>query len=197
MNTKSDNYIYFILTLIFLTVSICVRSQNFTKNSIQISCGPIYSESKHHYGFGLNYSMAYQREIKSSRLRVQSLFSMGHLNSKTTRDVAEQSFTSLNIELNLMYDIIKFRAFSIFAGGGGFGNNSFGMKSNYGTDSYPNTASYPFYFNDLYVGANLLTGFRLNFPDKRVAINFTPFHLRFGTENLIEYQPNFSIDIKL
>ena len=197
MITKSNKSIYFILTLIFLLISFYAKSQNFTKNSIHIGCGPIYSESNHQYGFGLNYSIAYQRELNTGRLRFQTLFSMGHLNSKTTADVGEQSFTSLNIELNVMYDLIKFRAFSVFAGVGGFGNNSFGMKTNYWTDSKPSSSSYPFYFNDLYAGGNILAGFRLNFPDKRIALNFTPFHLRIGTENLIEYQPNLSMDIKL
>ena len=85
----------------------------------------------------------------------------------------------------------------MFLGSGLFVNNIIGLKGTGGLrDDYsdPQTSEY---INDYYFGLTLCYGFRINSPNKRLAINFIPMNLRYGIGELLEFHSRLEFDIKL
>jgi hypothetical protein len=188
-----------ILVIVLLTVSfINSQAQNFSKNSIKTGLSLGGTSGNNSDGFGLAYNIGYQREIWRDRLRLNPNFSFGHYSTRfLPMDAPDESFTSLNVETNLFFDVFKVRAFSMVLGSGLFVNTIMGLKGTGGLrDDYsgPQTSEY---INDYYFGLTLCYGFRINSTNRRLALNIIPMNLRCGIGGLTEFHSRLEFDIKL
>ncbi|MDA3928705.1 MAG: hypothetical protein PF541_07065, partial [Prolixibacteraceae bacterium] len=172
--------------------------QDYSKNSIKLGFGLGVHMGNNTDGSGLVYTMGYQKEIWKDRLRFNPNFSIGQYSSKfLPLDARDQYFNSLNLEVNLYYDLIKIESFSIVVGCGGLINNSRGIKGTGGRPDYSSEKPISEYVNDYHFGGYLGGGFRINSQNKRTSINIMPLNIHFGTNYFLEFNPKIEIDIKL
>ena len=194
MNKGQNIILRLSFILILLPFSEAI-GQEFSKNSIKIGLGAGVSSGYYMDGFGLAYTIGYQREIWKDRFRFNPNFSIGNYSSTKYSDGRDQYFSSRNLEANLYYDIGKAKSSSLVVGLGAMLNNSKGLLGTGGMED-PTSPQYSEYFNKYHVGGNLSAGFRFDSPNKRVAINILPINLRFASQ-LTEMYAKIEIDIKL
>ena len=108
--------------------------------------------------------MGYQRDILNNRLRLVPSISFGSYANKGTTDVPDAYYNSINLKVNLNFDILKIKAFSLFIGSGLTANYSSGLI---GTGGWSGRSSSD-YFNELNFTLNGLIGLRLNPAKKRI-----------------------------
>lgn len=188
--------IQLILFVIFITFNVYGQNKEFSKNSVKVGIGLGASMGNNTEGFGIVYTMGYQREIWKDRLRLNPNFSIGHYSSGFILDSRYQYFNSINIETNLYYDLIKIESFSIVVGCGGIVNNSKGLKGLGGDSEAYTLTTYPKYVSDFHFGAYLGGGFRINSPNKRTAINIMPINLHIGNNYFGELHAKIELDFK-
>lgn len=195
MNTKLKRVV---TVALFFLIYINTFGQNFSKNSIKVGFGGGISLDNYFVGYGLAGSLGYQREIWTDRLRINPNFSFGHYGANLVLDAGEQNFNSLNLEVNLFYDIVKVKSFSLVIGCGGFYNNQSGwIKPSEDSEDYTENHTSEYYNRYHYGGALIDFGFRINSPSKRIAINILPINLHIGSENFVEFHSKLELDIKL
>ncbi len=186
-----------IVTLILLFGFTYVQGQSFSKNSIKLTTGIGISMGNNTEGSGFTYSVGFQREIWKDRLRFNPSFKIGHYSSRLLMDARDQHFTSLNLETNLNYDLIRIKSFSLVVACGGFINNSRGLKGTGGDPEFYTGVPRSEYISDIHVGGYLGGGFRINSPNKRTAISVMPFNVHFGYKYFTEFHSRIELDIKL
>ncbi len=172
------------------------QNQKFSKNSIKIGFGAGVSIGNNTNGAGFVYTVGYQREIRTNRLRLNPDFSIGHYSSKLMLDARDQYFNSINIETNINYDLIRIKWFSLVIGCGCLVNNSRGLR---GTGGYPDGNTEPLaseYVSDFHFGGYAGGGFRINLPDKRTALNIMPFNIHYGNNYFAEFHTKIELDFK-
>lgn len=190
----------FIFTLILISITLFfskISGQDYSTNSIKIGMGIGASMGSNSEGWGLVYTVGYQKKIRNKRLRLNPNFSIGHYSSKFALDAADQYFNSFNFEIGFYYDLIKIKSFSLIVGCGGLLNNTSGLR---GTGGYPDGNTEPQtseYINDFHIGGSLAGGFRLNCPQSRIAINFLPVNIHYGNKYFAEFHTKLELDIKL
>ena len=147
-------------------------------------------------GLGINYSIGYQRELWTDRVRFNPNFSIGNFSSKHVMDARDQYFNSYTLETILFYDLLRGNTSSIVIGTGLMLNNSRGLIGTGGKDNYtdPNPVSSE-YFSYYSVGGYLGAGIRLNSPNKRTAICIMPLNLHFG-KDFTEFYMKVEVDLK-
>lgn len=91
---KSTNCIIIFLVCITSTA----LSQEFSANSIKTGFGLGGSFSDATDGFGLLYSIGFQKELKNDRFRFNPNFSIGHYSSKGMLDARDLYFNSINLQ---------------------------------------------------------------------------------------------------
>lgn len=185
-----------IISLFLIVFLQKVHSQDYSKNTLKLGFGAGVSMGRNTDGFGLNYSIGYQREIWKDRLRFNPTISIGTYSSKRIMDARDQYFSSYNLEANIFYDLLRGNTSSIVTGAGLLLNNSRGLLGTGGKDNYsdPNPVSSE-YFSYYSVGGYLGAGIRLNSPNKRTAICIMPLNLHFG-KDFTEFYMRVEFDIK-
>ena len=138
--------------------------QDFSENSLFGGIGVGSSNNSRADGLGINWSMGYQRDILNNRLRLVPSISFGSYANKGTTDVPDAYYNSINLKVNLNFDILKIKAFSLFIGSGLTANYSSGLI---GTGGWSGRSSSD-YFNELNFTLNGLIGLRLNPAKKRI-----------------------------
>ncbi len=195
MNTK---LVRLPIAIFFFLIYTNTFGQDFSKNSIKIGFGCGISLDNYFTGYGIEGSLGYQREIWTDRLRINPNFSYGHYSSNLVLDAGEQSFNSFDLEVNLFYDIVKIKSFSLVIGCGGFFNNQSGrIKPSVESEEYTQNSRSKYYNRNHYGGKLLDFGFRINPPSKRTAINILPINLHIGNNGFFEFQSKLEMDIKL
>lgn len=192
---KGQNLFLRLLLILILLPFSDAFGQEFSKSSIKVGLGAGVSSGYYMDGLGLVYTIGYQREIWKDRFRFNPNFSIGNYSSKRFSDGRDQYFSSRNLEVNLYYDIGKANSLSLVVGGGAMINNSKGLLGTGGMDA-STSPQYSEYFSKYYFGGNLSAGFRIDSPNRRVAINILPVNIRFANQ-LTELHAKIEIDIKL
>lgn len=155
-----------LLILFFpLLCSFNCYSQDFSKNSLLGGVGLGLSNNSKTDGFGINWTIGYQRDIWNNKLRISPCVSFGAYTSKGTDDAPDTYFNSTNMKLNLNFDLFKIKKLSLFIGSGFTINYSSGLLG-LGGDPGRDRSSY---FDETNFAFNGLIGFRLNPKQNRIA----------------------------
>ena len=189
--------ILFILFAVMSSYSfVQAQEQGFSKNSIKVGIGVGASSGSNTDGFGVVYSLGYQREIWKDRLRVNPNFSIGHYSSQSMLDAPDLYFNSTTLVTNLYFDLIRVKSFSLVLGCGALVNKSKGLKGT-GGDFDPEVVQQSSeYVSNYHVGGTVAAGFRFNSPNKRTAINIMPITIRFGNNYFAEFHTKVEFDFK-
>lgn len=184
-----------IVILFSLSFSLISKGQagTLSPNSIKLGAGIGASMGQNTEGGGIVYAVGYQRELWKDRLRINPNLSIGHYSTKFILDTPDQYFNSMNLEVNLFYDLIKVKAFSLLIGTGALVNNSRGLT---GTGGDPGRSS-SIYVNDFHFGGYAGGGIRINPSHNRMAFNILPFNLHFGPNYFMEFHAKMELDVKL
>lgn len=81
-------------------------------------------------------------------------------------------------------------------GFGGVVNNSRGLRGSGGDPEFYTEPPTSEYVSDFHFGGYLGGGFRINFPNKRTAINIIPINLHFGNNYFAEFHAKIELDFK-
>lgn len=154
--------------------------QDFSKNTLFGGVGIGSSYNSRADGLGINWSIGYQRDIWKNRLRIVPSISFGAYTNKGTTDVPDAYYNSVNLKVNLNFDVIKIKAFSLFIGSGLTANYSSGLI---GTGGWPQGRSSSEYFNESNFTFNGLIGFRLAPPKTRIGYELLLLDGSFENKN--------------
>ena len=154
--------------------------QDFSKNSLFVGLGIGSSNNSRADGFGVNGAIGYQRDIWKNRLRIVPSISYGTYTNKGITDVPDIYYNSVSLKMNLNFDIIKIKAFSLFIGSGLTANYSSGLI---GTGGWPPGRSSSEYFNESNFTFNGLIGFRLTPPKTRIGYELLLLDGSFENKN--------------
>ena len=170
------HFLFIIFLFLFIQIT---KSQEFSKGMLKLSTEVGFLASKSSDGNGYSYGIAYQKDLKNNRFRVNYRFLYGTYTSKLANDARDQYFTSSDLSCNLHIDIIKGGTGSVFIGTGLFVNQ---VKGLLGSAEEINSSEY---FRDFNTGLIFSFGIRSNKPNKRFAFNFMPINIGFAFENTI------------
>ena len=140
--------------------------QDRSKNAVFGSRGWGDSNGK----LGINGSVGFQRQLWKDRLRIVPSISFGTYTAKPITGAPDAYSSSTNLKINLNFDILKMKNFSMFFGSGFVINYTSGLL---GTGGEPGRTTSE-YFNKTNIGLNGLLGLRL-----------MPSQSRFGYELLL------------
>jgi hypothetical protein len=120
----------------------------------------------------------------------------GFMPAPSTSDGRDSFYRTTSWNINANYDIVKYKAVSLFIYSGGFANYSRGMLG-----SGINEATLERYesetFTKLYFGANLGFGIRINPPENRCAFEIKPINIQLGNNDFVNFYMMFGIHIKI
>jgi len=156
-----------ILVLFLMIVSLkSAFTQEHTKNALTYSLGIGAAENSKSEGLGITFGLGYQREVWNDRFRIHPNFSFGIFNNAQTTDVSDVHFNTINLRLDLNYDLLRIKAFSLFIGTGVTVSHSIGLlgTGGRGIDGPSRTSSD--FFRETNFAGNGLIGLRFN-PQKR------------------------------
>jgi hypothetical protein len=183
--------LFFIFILLSIT-SAHAQDSLFSKNSIKFNAGLGFADDGPNFlsGTGTSYSVGYQRNIWRERLRFSPQISFGIYTSKGTQDVPDQFFNVINLQNNLYFDLVKYKAVSIVIAGGFFLNTNRGLIAQ---SRFRNSR----YFIEYNIGGSGGTGFRINPKNKRLAFDFMLLNLNFASSDFTESGIKIGLDYKL
>ena len=159
---QSTLILFFIFYGFFKSYS---QDQDFSKNSLFGGIGIGSSNNSAAGGIGINWSIGYQRDIWKNRLRIVPSISFGTYTNKGTTDVPDAYYNSTNLKMNLNFDVLKIKIFSLFIGSGWTANYSSGLI---GTGGYPPGRRFSAYFNESNFTFDGMIGLRLNPAQNRI-----------------------------
>ena len=139
-------------------------------------------------------SFGYQKSLWKNRLRLNPTIVTGNFLPVFITDVRDQYYRLTSLGFNAYLDILKFRAVSIYIGGGGFVSYTRGLLAPGGWQEYSSNSEY---FFKSYMGGLITSGIRIDVKSNRVAFELIPFNISFGTDYYFLAYPKFEIDIKL
>ena len=190
--------VFFVLLLL---VSMTMYSQNIVNKSLKIGAGLGLSQSDNCTGMGTLYSFGYQRDIWKDRLRFNPNLSLGFYSPVFITDLPEQYFNSINLNVNLNFDIIKIGWFSLLVYAGAEAGIVQGYVGTGGMPEFDENGSYysrgSYYVNDFHIGGDFGGGFRINSKSQKIAINVLPFNFRVGYPNYMEAYWKLEVDVKI
>lgn len=109
-------------------------------------------------------------------------------------DTRDQFYRITSLELNIHYDLIKYKNISIVTSGGGFINYSRGLLGTGGSPEENNNNSE--YFYSLYFGGSASLGLRITPPNSKLAYEIRPVNIHLGYKEFILGYLMFGIDFK-
>lgn len=181
--------------LCFTFLSIKTFAQISTRGELKMGIGIAIDEGDRETGVGGIVILGYQKSFLKNRLRIGPMVRVGNFIPLGITDTRDQYFRSSTLDLSSDFDIIKYKAVSLFAGAGGFINYSRGLLGTGGWPSERNNGSD--YFFKLYAGGKLKGGLRINPEKRKFTIEFVPFNVFFGNDYFLLGSINFLVGIKL
>ena len=166
---KKTNIIFVLLIVTFQSFS-----QNETKQSFGLQVG--YSESAAYFGkYTLEGTGAcayanYKHDVLNSKFRISPVFQMGTYVSEISKNT--KNYKTLNMILNLEYDVIEYKSFNVMLQAGG------GVLSGTGRLSDE-------YIGYLNAGYGFSIGFRYEPTDAPISIVLHPIALQYSSNGLI------------
>lgn len=191
---------------VFIVLGLFVNktfSQEFSKNSLSygLGIGISASGSNDYSGIGPALIIGYKRDIWRDRLRLNPNLTIGSYRSGMNDNTRDKYFNTVNLNLSLEFDFIRYKAFSLNVETGGLVGITNGLKG-IGTE-YDAARSSDIMFNEsefinkLNYGAILGFGLRISPLKSKYAIKISPLNLHLGNDGLRELHSFISIDIKL
>lgn len=192
MNTK----LYFICNFLVL---FCCRTYSQTveyKNKSVIGgIGISFNGGEKEDGIGLIYSIGWQKSVsKNERLRINPNLIFGGFTSQLFLDASDKFYRVSSFGLNLNYDLIKIKSFSLVTTGGGFVNYSRGLLGNGGRGAGNIRSEY---FYSIYFGGNAALAFRFENSSKSKALEIRPMSFQYGSKEFYLGYMMVAMDFKL
>lgn len=190
---KSSPIILFLLGLLIICPAI--QAQTYSPHGIKISYGIGMHKGRQEGGLGSTFSIGYQKSYLNQRLRLNPYIMSGSFSSYGLLDARDQYYRSRTLGCTFYLDAIRYRAVSLFIGTGPFLNYSRGLL---GTGGFPDdTIRSSQNFFEFYAGGHFSAGLRIAPKDRRIAYEFCPINIFYGTQNLIMGLAMIGIDIRL
>lgn len=166
----------------------------FNKSSIKTGIGIGFNDSREESGFGLVYSLGYQKSFgKKEKLRINPNLTIGGFSSNLISDTRDQFYRITSLQMNVSYDVVRYKSFSLLLTTGAFGNYSRGL---FGTGGELQNHQNSDYFYKFYYGGSLGIGFRINPTKSRIAYEIKPFSTQFGNKGFALGYMMVGLDIK-
>lgn len=115
-------------------------------------------------------------DIRNTRFKLVRSIRFGTYTDFLIQDIPQTYFNSINLNVNLNFDLFNVRGFSVFIGSGLTGNFRFGLIGLGGW--YERLSSN--HLRDFNLAINGLSGFRLNPSKKRIGYELLLFPVSFG-----------------
>lgn len=166
----------------------------FNRSSIKTGIGIGFNDSREESGFGLVYNLGYQKSFgEKERLRINPNLIIGGFSTNLITDTRDQFYRITSLQMNVSYDVVRFKSFSLLLTSGAFGNYSRGLL---GTGGELQNHQSSEYFHKFYYGGSLGFGFRINPPKSRIAYEIKPFNIQFGSKGFSLGYMMIGLDIK-
>lgn len=173
------------------------QENKFSRGSIKTGGGLGVNMGVKEEGLGTLSTMGYERSYGSKgRLRMNASLLIGGFTSVGISDSRKKIYRTTSWNINANYDYVKYKAVSLFIYSGGFANYSRGMLgSGFSEVTLENYQSQTFV--DLYFGANLGCGLRINPPSNQCAFEIKPINIQIGNKEFVTFYMMFGVDIKI
>ena len=166
----------------------------FNRSSIKTGIGIGFNDSREENGFGLVYNLGYQKSFgKKEKLRINPNLIIGGFSSNLVSDTRDQFYRITSLQMNVSYDVVRYKSFSLLLTTGGFGNYSRGLL---GTGGELQNHKNSDYFYKFYYGGSLGIGFRINPPKSRIAYEIKPYNIQFGNKGFFLGYMMVGLEIK-
>jgi hypothetical protein len=183
------------LFCLILVINSYSQENIFNRSSIKTGIGLGFNDSREETGFGLIYNLGYQKSFgKKEKLRINPNLIIGSFSTNLISDIRDQFYRISSLEMNVSYDVVRYKSFSVLLTTGAFGNYSRGL---FGTGGELINNRDSEYFYKLYYGGSLGIGFRLNPVRSRIAYEIKPINFQFGNKGYSLSYMTFGLDIKL
>ena len=146
--------------------------QEYSDRSLFIGTGIGFSTNPTSEGLGLIHGLGYQTGIWKERLRLVPQITWGAFDNYGDTHVPDVHFYSRSAKIDLNFDLLKIKAFSLFIGTGVTGNLTTGLV---GPDGYRIPRRPLRFFRESHVALNGTLGFRFHTRNKRLAYELKLF----------------------
>ena len=189
------------VTLLFVLFINKSYSEELSKNSMSYGLGMGISGNNYYSGFGTTLMIGYKRDIWKDRLRLNPNLTIGNYCKGVNDNTRDIYFNTVNLNLSLEYDFLRYKTFSLNIETGGFVSISNGLKG-IGTE-YDSARSIDIlineseFINKFNYGAILGFSLRISPIKSKYAIKISPMNIHFGNDGFRELHSFISLDIKL
>ena len=191
---RQSIFLFAFLMLIHLTLYSQEEVAN-NKQSIRTGIGFEHIKGIKESGSGIIYLIGYQKNYgEKNRIRLNPNLLIGSFSPISVTDVAKQFYRITNLNLNLHYDLIKYKSLSLVTSPSIFINYSRGLIG-HDPDDKVDIAKY---FHHLYFGGGISLGLRVAPKNSKLIFEIRPINLQAGINKYfaISYLM-LAIDIKL
>ena len=166
----------------------------FNRSSIKTGIGIGFNDSREESGFGLVYNLGYQKSFgEKERLRINPNLIIGGFSTNLISDTRDQFYRITSLQMNVSYDVVRYKSFSLLLTTGAFGNYSRGL---FGTGGELQNHQSSEYFYKFYYGGSLGIGFRINPAKSRIAYEIKPYNVQFGNKGFVLGYMMIGLDFK-
>lgn len=186
----------YILFCVMLGNNLFSQEIEFKRSSIKTGIGIGMNVGLQEIGNGIVYSIGWQKSFGTkNKIRLNPNLTFGGFLPLAITDTRDQFYRITALDLNIHYDLIKYKAVSIVVNGGGFINYSRGLLGTGGWPEEGNNSSE--YFYTLYGGGNASVGLRINPKKSKLAYEIRPFNFYFGNKRFFLAYFMIGVDFKL
>lgn len=194
-------YVLSLTVLILLFTGVNLYSQDadvveFRDSSIKAGIGAAFNEGLKEEGAGLTYSIGWQKSYgKKKKFRLNPYLFFGSFTPFGTTDVRNQYYRISSLNLELHYDLIRYKSVSLVTTAGAFVNYSRGLIGTGGQGTGASQQSEHFY--RFYDGLSASVGLRIAPQNSRFAYKWKLVGVQAGVTDFILAYSTFNIDIRL
>jgi len=146
-------------------------------------------------GVGMMYAFGWQKSFgKKNKFRINPNIMIGGFTSFGITDVPKQYYRITNLNFDLHYDLIRYKALSLVTTLGVFVNLSRGLIA---TGGWPDAHRNSRYFYSFYFGGLSSIGLRIAPKKSKLAFELRPINIQMGTRYFEMIFFMFNIDFKL
>ena len=195
-NSQIKLLVLSLTVLLLIGNNIYSQEIEFKKSSIRTGIGIGMNQGQREIGNGLIYSIGWQKSYGiKNKIRLNPNMIFGGFLPIGITDMRDQFYRITSLELNIHYDLIKYKAVSIVITGGGCINYSRGLLGTGGWPVENNNSSE--YFYTLYYGGNASVGIRIDSKKSKLAYEIRPISIQIANKGFRLGYLMFGIDFKL
>ncbi len=128
------------------------------------------------------------------KLRIHPKLTIGAFDSRGTTDVPDVYFNTFVVSVDLHYDALRYRAFSLVLGAGPYAAASAGLE---GTGGWPPGRRESSYFATGSAGVSAALGFRFDPPNHGVVYELRPVNVCAVSGDFILFYPAVGVEFKV